>query len=135
VGLTLVVTGVMCLCLSGAVARDGSWWQATLDAFGVGFVVGGIVDVAVISLLNQFLGEGAVKQQEYQNRRAENLLGMYGRVRADSEGAFHSYSEIQNFLRDYGGRIDPLLRSRLRALRDRLERSPEWRTWADDDED
>jgi hypothetical protein len=41
----------------------GGWWQGTLDAFGVGFVVGGIVDVVAISKLNQVLAE---RQRRYE---------------------------------------------------------------------
>lgn len=43
----LIASGILCLCLclclSGAVVTG--WWQGTLDAFGVGFTVGGLVDV------------------------------------------------------------------------------------------
>ena len=52
-GLALIVAGSLCLSLSAAVARTGSWWQATLDAFGAGLVVGGLVDVLVTWWLNQ----------------------------------------------------------------------------------
>jgi hypothetical protein len=39
-GLSLIVLGGILLYLSDAVARTGSWSQSTLDAFGVGLVVG-----------------------------------------------------------------------------------------------
>jgi hypothetical protein len=52
-GLTLIAVGVLSLSLSGLVMRTGSWWQGTLQAIGVGFVVGGIVDVLAISTLSQ----------------------------------------------------------------------------------
>jgi hypothetical protein len=52
-GFGLVAVGVLCLCLSALVAPTGSWWLGTLDAFGVGFVVGGVVDVLAIWGLNQ----------------------------------------------------------------------------------
>jgi hypothetical protein len=51
-GFALIVAGIVCLFLSGIVAGRGSWWQGTLDAFGVGFVVGGLVDLVAVSLLN-----------------------------------------------------------------------------------
>ena len=51
-GFALIMVGVGCLFLSGMVAASGSWWQGALDAFGVGFVVGGLVDVVAVSLLN-----------------------------------------------------------------------------------
>ena len=59
IGLALVVAGVACLCLSDLVARQGSWWQGTLDAFGVGFVIGGIVDGVSMNLLAEFLSGGS----------------------------------------------------------------------------
>jgi hypothetical protein len=51
VGVILVAAGVVCLYLSDAVARPGSWWQGTLDGFGVGLVIGGLVDATTITLL------------------------------------------------------------------------------------
>jgi len=62
-GLALITSGVVCLYLSDAVARPGSWWQGTLDAFGVGFTVGGIVDVVAISLITK---------SSLETRRGEN---------------------------------------------------------------
>jgi hypothetical protein len=50
-GFILFVAGIICLYLSDQVVTG--WWQGTLDAFGVGFIVGGIVDVLAISALNQ----------------------------------------------------------------------------------
>jgi hypothetical protein len=50
----LIAGGILWLCLSGVVMRTGSWWQGTLQALGVGFVVGGIVDVLAISGMNQY---------------------------------------------------------------------------------
>lgn len=52
-GLLLVGAGAFCLYWSEAVARTGSWSQNTFDAFGVGLVIGGIVDVLAVSLLNE----------------------------------------------------------------------------------
>jgi hypothetical protein len=74
-GFALIVVGVLCLCLSGAVV--GGWWQGTLDAFGVGFVVGGIVDVVAISKLKQVFTE---RQRRYE----QELASLASRVdRAD----------------------------------------------------
>jgi len=53
-GFALIAVGILCLCLSGLVARPGTWWQGTWQALGVGFVVGGIVDVLAISSVSQF---------------------------------------------------------------------------------
>jgi hypothetical protein len=54
-GLVLIVAGILCLCLSGVFVQG--WWEGTLQAFGVGFVVGGIVDVLAISGLNQLAAQ------------------------------------------------------------------------------
>jgi hypothetical protein len=62
-GLPLITAGVVCLYLSDAVARPESWWQGTLDAFGVGFTVGGIVDVVAISLMNQVLTRDQARRE------------------------------------------------------------------------
>jgi hypothetical protein len=47
--------------------------QGTLDAFGVGLIIGGIVDVLAISALNQ---RARTDEQELQenNQRARQLL-------------------------------------------------------------
>jgi hypothetical protein len=50
VGLILVLVGIVSLYLSYAVAQG--WWQGTSQAFGVGFVVGGLVDVLAIAGLD-----------------------------------------------------------------------------------
>jgi hypothetical protein len=51
-GLGLIAVGSVCLYFSEA--HMHGWWQGTLAAFGVGFAVGGLVDVLAISLLDQF---------------------------------------------------------------------------------
>lgn len=54
-GFAVIAAGIVCLYLSDAAAHPGSWWQATLDAFGVGLVVGGLINLLAISGLNQIL--------------------------------------------------------------------------------
>ena len=103
-GVFLIALGILCLCLSDAVAATGSWWQSTLDAFGVGFVVGGVVDVLAISALNQVLsGE--------EKRRANN---------AEARAILRSGMELWSIapaaaqlLERSGKDIDPDLRDRL----------------------
>lgn len=115
-GVALVAVGVLCLYLSDAVARTGSWWQGTLDAFGVGFVVGGIVDVTTISLLNQLLG-GTGQQLKSLNRQAQHLLDEYA-----EEPLLHwvdAIQEIGSFIEDHGDAIDPVLRGRLVGVQQR----------------
>jgi hypothetical protein len=50
-GCALILAGIICLYLSDAVVTG--WWKGTLDAFGVGFIVGGVVDVLALSGLDQ----------------------------------------------------------------------------------
>jgi hypothetical protein len=68
----LIAAGIVCLYLSDKVAPAGTWWQGTLDAFGVGFVVGGIVDVLAISLLNQVLARDQKRKEN--NVKAQEIL-------------------------------------------------------------
>jgi hypothetical protein len=100
-GVALIAVGVLCLCLSGAVVGPG-WWQGTLDAFGVGFIVGGVVDVLALSLLNQVISGAA--GEPYLNWRAKRLI-QYGEE-----------LQLRNFLRNHGDEIDPLLRIQLKEL-------------------
>lgn len=70
-GIGLVLVGILCLGVSGAVAQG--WWQGTLDAFGVGFVVGGVVDVIAIFSLNQAIAAEDQRQQS-NNEVAREIL-------------------------------------------------------------
>jgi hypothetical protein len=70
-GFAVILVGTLCLCLSGMVAATGSWAQATLDAFGVGFIVGGLVDVLALSWLNE---REKQKQREFSGQ-AKFILG------------------------------------------------------------
>jgi hypothetical protein len=63
-GLALVAVGIVCLYLSDA--RVHGWWQSTLDGLGVGFIVGGLVDVVAISLLNNFLTTEQARRESYR---------------------------------------------------------------------
>jgi hypothetical protein len=69
-GLALIAVGILCLSLSGAVARAGTWWQGTWQALGVGLVVGGIVDVLATSAMSQFSGAS----QRRWNDEASTIL-------------------------------------------------------------
>jgi hypothetical protein len=46
-GVVLIALGIVCLYLSDGIVTG--WWQGTLEAFGVGFIVGGLVDVLALS--------------------------------------------------------------------------------------
>jgi hypothetical protein len=72
-GVGLIMAGILCLCLSGAVFTG--WWQGTLDAFGVGFTVGGIVDVLAIFALNQSVAADERRREE-NDERAQEILKM-----------------------------------------------------------
>src|SRR5215472_5782064 len=103
-GSMLVTVGIVCLYLSGAVERTGSWWQGTLDAFGVGFVVGGVVDVISISLLNQILnGFWAVPlhRRRDANMRAQWLLSEWA-----TRNSPELSEEAEHLLFKYADRID-----------------------------
>lgn len=72
-GIAVIMAGILCLCLSALVARTGSWWQGTLDAFGVGFVVGGVIDVLAIFGLNQF-STRETERRKKANQQALEIL-------------------------------------------------------------
>jgi len=103
-GFALIAAGIVCLYLSDAVAHPGSWWQGTLDAFGVGLVVGGVVDVLAISGLNQALSRQ--QSQRDANREAETLLGPQAFDRETADAAI-------DLIRRSGTLLDPYLRTRL----------------------
>jgi hypothetical protein len=84
-GFAVIAIGIVCLYLSDAVARTGSWWQGTLDAFGVGFIVGGLIDVLAITGLNQALTGG--QQRRATNREAQAILTSTIDVRVRGEQA------------------------------------------------
>lgn len=71
-GIALILAGILFLSLSGAVTATGTWWQATLDAFGVALIVGGVVDVLVIWWLNQ-----RDKAEEKQKQQAFDGLAKF----------------------------------------------------------
>ena len=147
VGIALVAIGAACLYLSGAVARDGSWSQGTLDAFGVGLVVGGIVDVTAISLLNQLLTGDTDKWSRRRNRKpgtlldeAERMMNQFAerlveemqigspmslQARQTEIPSLKEYQtlkkDITEFIHSDGDAIDPVLRAKLVALQARFK--------------
>lgn len=54
-------------------ATANSWWVSTFQALGVGFVVGGIVDVLVISGLDAVNRAEEDKREDF-NKRAREIL-------------------------------------------------------------
>jgi hypothetical protein len=107
-GLALIAGGVVCLYLSDQVVTG--WWQGTLDAFGVGFVVGGLVDVLAITALNQAL---TGNQQSLEN----NLQGDAILRKAEKHGIDRDMvEEVTDHLRRSGRQIDLILHQRLLNL-------------------
>jgi hypothetical protein len=107
-GIVLIVVGIVCLVLSGAVFTG--WWQGTLDAFGVGLIVGGIVDVLAISLMNQILG-GPTWGRRDINRQAEWIVAWPVDHPQTRELA-------SSLLEANANEIDPLLREKLQQIVD-----------------
>jgi hypothetical protein len=95
-GLALIVAGVVCLYLSDQVVTG--WWQGTLDAFGVGFIVGGVVDVLAITGLNQALtGEQRQRENDLEASsilRAANLGLTTGVVEAARDHLIRSGRQL-----------------------------------------
>jgi hypothetical protein len=71
-GLGLIVVGIVSLGLSDEVAMG--WWQGTLQALGVGLVVGGLVDVLAISKLNRVIQSASDKNRAENKRQAEAIV-------------------------------------------------------------
>ena len=67
-GLALIVLGIVGLYLSYAVAQG--WWQGTSQALGVGFFVGGVVDVLAISSLDRINRNDELKRARINDRAA-----------------------------------------------------------------
>lgn len=105
-GIALIVIGILCLFLSDTVAATGTWWQGTLDAFGVGFVVGGLVDVLVISGLEQ------AQRRRENNVEASRILRAHHEHPCDTSIA----QDARDHLTQSGRQINPLLRRRLSDL-------------------
>jgi hypothetical protein len=119
-GLAVIGVGIVCLYLSDAVVQG--WWQGTLDAFGVGFVVGGLIDVLAISGLNQALVEGQ-KRREINFQAEQILRGVPHLTGADDAAAPDPELEAEaeaarKLLIQSGDQIVPQLRAELQMLVD-----------------
>jgi hypothetical protein len=128
--MVLIAAGAICLYFSEAVARANSWSANTLDAFGVGLVVGGLVDVSAIPLLDGIFGE-------VQRRRSFNQIKTWGdrllSQWADRLGETPTASKpserqledavwsIRDYLDHAGAEIGGLYRDELQSLRHSLE--------------
>jgi hypothetical protein len=129
-----IAAGILCLCLSGAVFTG--WWQGTLQAFGVGFTVGGVVDVLAISRLNQVIryeDQGEQDSRRENNLKSEDFLLDLKDPETPSETLVQG-DQAERLLSASGG-VDPQFRAQLeeiarRAMPYRLAPAPaSWRTY------
>jgi hypothetical protein len=74
-GVILIVAGIALLVWSHVLADTtaDAWWIGTLQALGVGFVVGGLVDVLAISGLEGVTKAEGRKRNE-ANAQAQDIL-------------------------------------------------------------
>jgi hypothetical protein len=114
-GLALIVVGIVCLYLSDALAQG--WWQGTLEAFGVGFVVGGVVDVMTIPALSQII-VGEQRRQEVNNKARDIVM--------PGEDPIKTGRRAKIFLLQYRD-LSPVDRDLRKQLR-------EWADWFDTQE-
>jgi hypothetical protein len=84
VTLAFVASAVLCLCLS-AIVFSG-WWQGFLLELGVGLLIAGIVDVAILGALRGLIEGGVSKESPKidvqqlldSTKRIEQLLAERG---------------------------------------------------------
>jgi hypothetical protein len=92
-GFVLIAVGIGALIwsrllVSGSETPVTGWWQGTLQALGVGLIVGGLVDVLAISGLNRVMA-----QREQINDSWRTMLDSEGKYpdRAAYEKALHTF--------------------------------------------
>jgi hypothetical protein len=120
-GFAVILAGILCLCLSAVVAARGSWWQGTLDAFGVGLSVGGLIDVMVISGLTIAVTEEDKLRQEYSGRAralARAIMQEAQQGVTNTAKPEELYSEAMELLDQSEGLLDRHVR---RVLRDAMQ--------------
>jgi hypothetical protein len=94
--------------------RTGSWWQGTLQALGVGFVVGGIVDVLAISTLSQYSNA----LQRRLNKEASDIISL-DKLAHDPRASEMLSEQAGRFLMYRGHLLDAEQRSELMQIADR----------------
>lgn len=118
-GLALIAIGILCLSLSGAVARTGTWWQGTWQALGVGFLVGGIVDVLAISLMSQY-------SSAWQRRWDDEAKAILHSTSVESQSLSPELIlRAALFLSLHGDDVNPGLYRELRLVAERLYSLPD----------
>jgi hypothetical protein len=108
-GFVLIALGIVGLIwshalASGANATAHAWWVGTLQALGVGFVVGGLIDVLVISGL-----EGVIRAEEQRRKQANKLA----RAILHSKGGENERQEGLELLRESYELLDEDVRQAL----------------------
>jgi hypothetical protein len=111
-GFALIMVGILCLCLSALVADAGSWWQGTLDAFGVGFIVGGVIDVLAIFGLNVAI-KAEDEEREKFNSMARDVLEL---PVEDAQARRMQALKAGQVLSGSGGLMDQDLKTQLNRL-------------------
>jgi hypothetical protein len=106
-GGLLIAVGIGGLIWSHALTPG--WWQDTLQALGVGFFVGGVVDVLAVSGIEQF------QQRQDSNLRAVSILRAAS-PRGDEEPVAPDMKEVQGLLNNR--LLDPDIRHGLQTLVD-----------------
>jgi hypothetical protein len=76
-GFVVILAGIACLVLSDGIIHG--WWQGTFQAIGVGFIVGGLVDIMAISAVTHLSGEDAT-QRDLQEQTLESAQQLLARV-------------------------------------------------------
>jgi hypothetical protein len=111
-GLILIAVGILCLFLSGAVMRADTWWQGTLQALGVGFVVGGIVDVLAISTMNQASIVAERGSQRFWNDQGLAIVAFAQTGNAPEISA----DRAKSLLEEHADVLDTELRAQLKKI-------------------
>jgi hypothetical protein len=109
-GFALIVIGILCLFLSALVAAPASWWQGTLDAFGVGFVVGGVIDVLAIFAITRVVNR-QTQRGISADQQAKEILAM--KPEPHTWELYEQLMLARDLLDESWGVLDPGLRARL----------------------
>jgi hypothetical protein len=119
-GFAVIVIGVLCLCLSALVAAPASWWQGTLDAFGVGFVVGGVIDVLAIFGIERVVSH-ATQRGTSADQEAKEILET--NPEPHTWELYYQLMCARDLLNEKWGVLDPELRHRLRRFTDEADKA------------
>lgn len=98
-GIVLIALGIGALIGSYALAHGPhalaqGWWEGTLQALGVGFIVGGLVDVLAISGLDQIARADDLRRKQLKelNDRARSVLRAQYKDEKSRSDAIHAFN-------------------------------------------